>query len=297
MLKCSYLVLLYGKKPSQSNTLETILSSQLRFDNCSITLWNNGPSSISNSLECIPKLEGLGFVVEVVETLENEAISKIYNEFISFRDSQKYVFLDDDSTLNDEYLSASLRLVDSEIGLPIIRSGSCISSPRENGIIRENIGLYEKEQEVMAIATGLVLGRNIIIEMLKKYNDVFDPRFYLYGVDTTFCFRINALKLAHKTRTIEGFEHSLSRLVAESKEASRFRRKERTYDTVLSSKFYFFPNNKLRHYKFMLRCALVYIYKIIFRKKQTIDILSLFRAIYSGKHYRDSENKLIERIY
>ncbi|MBB1356384.1 hypothetical protein H5072_20460, partial [Pseudoalteromonas sp. SR45-5] len=100
--KLAIVVLLFKKEISDSKTLSTLLESNLNFQNCKLTVWNNGPDELINK-----NLEPFmlkGFEVEVIETVENESLAKIYNRFINKNIAQKYIILDDDTQLNDLYL-------------------------------------------------------------------------------------------------------------------------------------------------------------------------------------------------
>ncbi|WP_413691538.1 hypothetical protein [Psychromonas sp. KJ10-2] len=95
-----------------------------------------------------------------------------------------------------------------------------------------------RKSKVVSIGSGLVIGRDVAAFVKKIYGDIFDERFYLYGVDTTFFLRVFNSNLSNRINIISGFQHSLSRLQKESNEVKKFRCIERSYDKGLTIRFY-----------------------------------------------------------
>lgn len=277
------LVVLYNKKIEQSKTVSSILSLDGSIKDAHITLWNNGPSLLENT-----KTEGLndkGFDVSIKETVNNISLSRIYNEFIGDIDANKYVILDDDSELSKEYFLEMASCDKNELGIPVIYSHDKVRSPLLNYTAIETLSnkTLSNKDILIAIGSGMVIGKEISNEMKQNFGSVFDERFCFYGVDATFCKRIKMANLNHRIRIISGFNHSLSRLENESKNVKDFRSKERAYDKALQIIYYTTPVKKLPLFIFTVLNEIIYRVK---RKNKSISLVNLVKAILSGKHYR-----------
>jgi hypothetical protein len=278
--KVSFLVLLYNKEIQKSNTLLSLLCSSLIFNDCKLVIWNNGPCNL-NSVN-IDEFVKLGFDVDIIETIDNISLSRIYNSFIDRCPSHKYVILDDDSLLNHEYLVDVMQANDDFLSIPIIKSNGKYVSPLLNGQVIDNRN--EVINEVYSIGSGIVLGSKFVKLILDSYRDVFDERFYFYGVDTSFFCRVNDTSLQGKVRIISEFEHSLSRLDnTESKSKSDFRRKERAYDLALQLRYYYTMRKTIK--KFFI-ITLSYIVKTVTGRSTQYSYNHFIIALVRGKHHK-----------
>lgn len=274
-MKCSILVVLYGCEIKESRTISSILSSSFDFSGFNLVVWNNGPNHIL-TVDCeLLKLKG--FNVFLIETIENRSIAKIYNEFIDSYPSDRYVFLDHDSMLGDSYLSEVLCRREVGIGVPVVRSKSVVRSPVVNG--KFHGGAYGASDRVRAVGSGLVLSAGMVSVIKNKFTTVFDERYFLYGVDTTFFLRVWLLKASHHVVLLGEFEHSLSRLEIESKELKRFRRVERGADMGLTLRYYF-PLSSFLFWQIAKEICK------IFYGGSSISFTSLLSSFVSGRHYR-----------
>jgi hypothetical protein len=277
MFETAILILLYNKGISSCKTINTLLESDIQYPNTKLVIWNNGPEQLKN--RDIGSLEGLGYDVDIEETLNNESLAVIYNRFLANYCADKYILLDDDSVLNAEYILASSGSKSSEISMPIISSEGKVQSPQIDGQPYCQEIELTLESKVITIGSGLVIGTDIVNNLKEDYNYVFDERFYLYGVDTTFCLRLFNSKLIKKIKIIPGFSHSLSRLSSESKAKSDFRMMERSYDLALTLRYYATIFVLISIIKKLLG-------NCIGRKKQ-ISFPYVLKAFYQGRHYRD----------
>tara|TARA_R110002020_G_scaffold441582_2_gene652484 strand:+ start:25 stop:885 length:861 start_codon:yes stop_codon:yes gene_type:complete len=280
--KLAIVVLLFKKEISDSKTLSTLLESNLNFQNCKLTVWNNGPDELINK-----NLEPFmlkGFEVEVIETVENESLAKIYNRFINKNIAQKYIILDDDTQLNDLYLENAFSLDKSQVGFPLILFNGKVEGPKINyKVVRSINDKCNHNDDILAIGSGLVIGCEVTEKLKSVYNDVFDSKFYLYGVDTTFCYRLNALEQNNNLKLMSGLSHSLSRLENEPEKITAFRAKERGYDVGLQWRYYSpFYKSMYR----LLRLALVNLQRLAGLKKGPLDIHFVLKAYCLGRHYR-----------
>ncbi|WP_319536011.1 hypothetical protein [uncultured Vibrio sp.] len=291
MFKASYLVILFDKRPELSLTLNTILSSGNDYTDCSLVVWSNGPNSIKNELSYLNKFKKIGFSVDFYETTGNESLAKIYNYFIENYDSERYVLLDDDSTLNSDYLVGSMNSHPSYVSVPLIKHGGEIEGPILNGKVCTQLGPIPEEQRFVAIGSGLIIGKGLVKKVKQRYSELFDENFYLYAVDTTFFYRLFKIGANVDINVINGFEHSLSRLNKDSDPISGFRKKERTYAILLTALHYSkYPKLKI------IKLLLVDLRKLILRTPTDLDLKASLFFVFDKKHYRCSNNKEVTKI-
>ena len=276
----AFLVLLYGKEIIDSETLNSIKS--LTIGNSLLVIWNNGPELL-NSNDVI-EFEQAGFDVKIIETIENLSISCIYNRFIKSYESDRYILLDDDSCLNQHYLNDALAIDEDHIGVPMIYSNKVLTGPKLNRKLCGKGDSITDKDKFFGIGSGLVIGKHIAEKMKHDHQQIFDERFYFYGVDSTFFFRVKMSCLSANMRIISGFEHSLSKLKKESLPVTEFRLKEMSYDIGL----------RLRYYKsfgtgffLLLKESFSSAVNKIANKKRKLGVRYLWDAFLNGKHYRD----------
>lgn len=281
---------MYGKSFAESKTLLSLLSSKLQYDNCNLLVWNNGPTSILFDSKFLQKFKNKGFSITFVETVDNEALAKVYNKSVGMVISEKYVFLDDDTVLNDTYLNEVLLLNGSSVSVPLVYHDSKNVGPVCNGVPVEKRGQYDSHSFI-AIGSGMVLTHSLILEFQAEYSEVFDTRFYLYGVDTTFFLRLNKLSVRPKIKVISGFVHSLSRLENESDVTKIFRKKERAYDYALTIRYYY---STFKVVYLVFRLTLSTFFRFILNKER-VDFLSFYKGLILGRHYRHSKDKRLKK--
>lgn len=278
-MKTAFLVVMYNREIHAAATIQALLNADVSFNHSPLVIWNNGPERLK--IKNCEDLTQKGFVVEIRETITNDALSVIYNKFMASIDADQYVILDHDSCVTNDYLSAVLSLEDVDIAVPVITSEGSVRSPHINGVFEGRA--FTNDDQLLAIGSGLVLNKSIQSFFTAKYKDVFDENYYLYGVDFTFFYRAKALQLIKNIQLIPGFEHSLSRLENEKPELEQFRRIERSYDFGMTLRYYPTKARIKRFIKysihFMLgRCRLSYV--------------DIWKALISGKHYRAKNNVL-----
>lgn len=281
MFEHAILVLLYNKEIKASSTLKSLINSEFKYNNTQLVIWNNGPNKLQNT-DCT-QFEKLGYKVTINETIDNRSLAHIYNDFMAENLAEKYIFLDDDSHLTSGYILASSKINMSEVGMPIITSLEAIRAPIINMKPYELNSVLSPEDLVMTIGSGLVIGRLVSEAIHKRYDSVFDERFFLYGVDNVLCIRLHRAKLTTSIKIITGFEHSLSRLENESVKTTKFRQKERSYSTGLELRYY---KNFLDAATTIARSGLITFKNIMIGKKRSISFFHLIKAYITGKHYR-----------
>jgi hypothetical protein len=273
----SILVVLYSCEIKESKTIATLISAGGARKNVNLIIWNNGPKHLE-SID-YQNIQNRGFAsVSVIETIENRALSKIYNDFINQWASERYVFLDHDSTLNNQFLDVALGDEQLHIGVPLITVTDEVKSPSMNIRKGHENGPYNHKDRIVGIGSGVVLSAYAVTLLKNKYTNVFDERFYLYAVDTTFFFRVRNSGLNRLIKLIKGFEHSLSRLEIESIEKIKFRKVERSYAIGLCTRYYF------------SQCKFLFL-KIIIKRllgRDTLSVRTVFSVLILGYHYRNN---------
>lgn len=282
MFEHAILVLLYNKEISDANTLRSLHTSECQFPNARLVIWNNGPQPLTDT-DCSLLME-LGYDVCIKETLNNESLAKIYNQFIAENKADKYILLDDDSALNSGFIEAASKINSAQVGMPIITYEGKIQSPTiDHKRYSKPVNLTAKNK-VRTIGSGLVIGSEVVNKLNSLYESVFDERFYLYDVDTTFCLRLFQGNLTYNIKIIQGFEHSLSRLTQESTKLREFRRLERSCALGLRFRYY---SPLIKSVFLVLKTAFGALRKSIVGKQYKVVFLQFLKAFVKGKHYRN----------
>lgn len=275
MYDFAVLVVLYNCKPFDSVTVKSLLKNWPATSNTKFIFWNNGPVSQPLDVKELNELD-----VEMVESLHNESLAKIYNQFIETVHANVYVVLDHDSDVSPQYIAALSPVTPEQCAFPVILNGSKATGPLVNGTTVNKPTSLTYNDTLLAIGSGVIIGSSIANTIKTAYGNIFDERFYLYGIDSTFCYRLERLKLITNCKVISGFQHSLSRLESESSVLTQFRKKERSYSFGLT----------LRHYRKLnyLRILCILLLKRILNKSP-LSIAHIFKALISGRHYRDDK--------
>lgn len=282
MLNSAILVLLYDKEISDSKTLSSLATLESQFKNAKLVIWNNGPKKLKSTDVSI--FVNLGYQVQVEQTLHNESLAVIYNSFIKSNQAEKYVLLDDDSQLNSDYINFSELVQKERVAMPIISFNGSVVSPTISKVPVRIDTSIKIDEKVITIGSGLVIGSDVVIELESLFGEVFDERFYFYGVDTSFCFRIFLSGLNKSIEFIPGFAHSLSRLQSEDSAFTNFRCNEHSYSLGMMLKYYY---SKPKALLVFMKVFFLTVFNRFLRKRGLYKIRPLVRAIYTGKHYRD----------
>lgn len=281
MYKLSILVLLYNKEVVESETLNSLSRVLKKNDkDINLVIWNNGPNHINN----IDTEEVFGDVkVTINETIYNESLSVIYNRFISEYPSIKYIILDHDTYLNGEYLESAINS-EKDISLPIISSNNRVVYPKVEDAMcsKKSVGSCYFGR-VTTIASGLVVSNNIAEILKDKFGNVFDERFFFYGVDSSFFYRLELIDQNVSKLILPGVEHSLSKNEIESAVVTKFRIFERSIDIALTVRYYSSSISLLR-----TLFRVFYYSRLNFMNVKTLYSLKVFtKYLLVGKHERN----------
>ncbi|MCL1112989.1 hypothetical protein L2703_05180 [Shewanella basaltis] len=279
MYKISVLILIYNKKVEDSESFKGILKSKINLTDFNVVVWNNGPEVINYESFPIPVAN-----FELVQTISNESLSKIYNIFISRFKSERYVILDDDSLINDIYLEEIKSVSTNLISLPIVSCNGMVTSPLSGRKPIEKKITNKNKKPLFAIGSGMVIGHDAALLIKRKYGNVFDERFYFYGVDVSLCHRVNSLLDYISYNIISGFEHNQSKFQYENKNILDFRKKERSYDLGLRLRFYTPP---LKSFLVIFRVLVKIVFNYFSNQNNRYFAKDLITAFFTGKHYKN----------
>lgn len=273
----SILVVLYGKDFHKSKTLNILNEKFTLKEGTSLFVVNNGPCALSLDSPLINELKDNFLELNFIEYLDNKPLSKIYNEFISSTKSHYYIIFDDDSCPEESYFN-HLEEITEDLCLPRIKSKDdgliyypCIDM---KPVIMDSV---VDINSAMSISSGLVISESLALNLQKHYSDIFDERYCLYGIDTSFFFRLRKLGASYCaiSATCAGdITHSLSRV---TQNQTDFRIRERLYDVAITTRWYSVNYG----YKPFMRKLLANLIK--FRFKFVVVLISTY---FKGKHPR-----------
>ena len=236
MNNIAILVVLYDKELIDSKTLTSLVNFDFNFN--SLVIYNNGPVNLAVNEQFVNSLYHKFKSVKIVNDLNNSPLSKIYSNFISEIEVSSYVILDDDTELNPSYidmLNDNYLKPKYDIVVPkIISKGGEQYYPISNGSPVITEGDVNNLPNLLSITSGVVINNTLLAKINVLNNRVFDERYALYGVDTSFFKNISKNKRV-SIGLASHLSHSLSR--AESID-SPFRRKERLFDLAISTRCY-----------------------------------------------------------
>ncbi|EMO6444628.1 hypothetical protein LUS60_08805 [Raoultella planticola] len=277
-IKVSAVVVLYKKQMlADSKTLASLEPYIGLLHN--ITIVNNGPDVLLEDESIYYKSEN----VAIIEHLKNRPLSSIYNDFIRTNDCDRFIILDDDTTITNSYI---FNLVFNEnkydLGLPIIKSTHDNKSyyPVCSGVnnIRNEDVEYIHKKGSYSISSGMIISSELADYLFAIFGSIFDERFSLYGVDISLFRRIDKLIDRKEILIRSGviLEHDLSKF---SNTISDFRKKELLIDLILQNNLY--GSNRI---KIFLKNIMFIIKGICFVDQGYFKQI-MYSLIYK-KHYR-----------
>lgn len=272
----SVVIVLYNCEVSDSQTIASLLNHWSNKKDLHLDIINNGPSLIDE----VPL--GIKGTFKYFQYLENRRLSSLYNEFLERNESEYYVILDDDSVLTEKYFESleSLKKQSpyADFALPkILSDGKCVYPKK----IDRNSKQISNRDGVMSISSGLVIRQRLVLQYIKQYGKVFDERFYLYGVDSSFFDRLLSLDQEVFGCYAGNIVHSLSSNEEEAQIVRAFRSLERSNDFALSTRYYFNVHKCIRLVYFIFTNPLG------IGKFKLLSFHEVLKTMLSGIHYRE----------
>ncbi|QWT39995.1 glycosyltransferase family 2 protein [Dickeya dadantii] len=276
MIKNAILVVLYNKGLELSITLQTLI--QHPFKSIKLTIHNNGPFRISEEDKFFLWLKTIYEQVELVNCLENQPLSQVYNRFIANNlQVERWVILDDDTTINESFWF-TVEHTQADIECPRIISS--INYKTYYPISKGEIVLSYQDLDsatTFSIGSGLIIRRRLWDIFERHDLSLFDENYALYGVDFSVFRRIHRLSACGEKFVLRSscyLEHGLSRL---EKKESEFRIAENLIDLAISARRY--PQFHL--YYHLGRRLLKQFFLLRFK-----TVMVTTQAFFRGKHPR-----------
>lgn len=143
MKKIIACIVLFNKKLEESKSFNTLQKTAKGLVD-EIIIYNNGPKPISINKES----------VVVNNILINASLSKIYNHFIMNNEAEIFLILDDDSSLNFEFLNE------------LKKSNNIISSPKITCNGKKVYPIFTKH-ETQTISSGMAISNEYKKKMFR----------------------------------------------------------------------------------------------------------------------------------
>ncbi|HBR2002746.1 glycosyltransferase family 2 protein [Klebsiella pneumoniae] len=281
-MKTIIAVVLYNKQLDESKTLLQLLN--IDYQNYDLVIVNNGPAEIKSNCDFMSLLKNKLANVDIGEYLENKPLSHIYNLILKNKSYDRFIFLDDDSTLDNQFLikldahykdNVDLQIpliyeiTDNNLYYPLIKAKPTFFEDGE---------IISARQDILSIGSGLVIYKNLVDKFTKLNLELFDNRYALYGVDFSLFRRMKSMSQREdfKIQIVSYIQHSLSR---NTNEVNPLRYKERLIDSSISIRFY--SRNLFTSILRIIKLSLKEI--MAFRLK---NVVVIFSSYFSGKHPR-----------
>ncbi|WP_072198395.1 hypothetical protein [Klebsiella pneumoniae] len=275
----SILVVVYNKTLEQSATINTLTKFSF-YKRTRLTIYNNGPMEITIESKQKKLFNEIFYDSVLINDLNNKPLSLLYNGFIEDnKEANKVIILDDDTEITKCFIDAIFSsTADLELPRIISKETGRIYYPMLSGDISQvDAELDLNSKFCMSIASGLILDRKLLNEFYRRELKLFDERYALYGVDSSFFKRLKMLVrngVCFNAKTSCYVRHSLS---LTDKEFSEFRFKERLWDTAISTRCY---PSIWQYYMFF------YNFVKLFKYRKVEYFFILFRGVIRGKHPR-----------
>ncbi|MES4781476.1 hypothetical protein L0B07_12280 [Raoultella ornithinolytica] len=242
-LKTLIVVILYNKDIADSATIKSL--NDLGICNSSIHIINNGPKAIELNDSICDEFSTKNNNISFFEYLDNKPLSYIYNKSLSY-DYDRFILFDDDSVLDKDFFikinEGYFEGIDLQLPRIMDKKTGNLAYPKVRGETTSVLGIsvfnIPNKKYFYSIGSGLIIYKNLLNKFSERGLDLFDERFALYGVDTSFFRRIDYIKKSGgnvQCQIISRINHSLS---STSEKMTEWRYKERLYDLTLSIKFY-----------------------------------------------------------
>ncbi|KFA59435.1 hypothetical protein A9G48_06885 [Gilliamella sp. wkB18] len=299
-MRINVLTVLYNCALSDSETLRSILQTNLESIKLNMIVWNNGPNllkeqDIKNYLELS---QNKGITTSIYQDVRNLSLSKIYNHFINKLDYDFFVIFDQDSNIDCSFFQNIYHNSHYAIVCPAIFpkqkiDKQCFPSDFEQ---REQVtppGEFNLSN-TRTINSGTALSKDLIDKLLDNHHYVFDEKFAFYHTDHRLFDLIHATP---QTAMLKGLcigkmYHDMTCEISYN-ELSERARLEIAYAKMLMRMY------RARNPKIEVLRNLFYAYKM--KKKDKLSIksfLKLLKCVITKEHPRSyaSINKNVKPI-
>lgn len=211
-------VVLSGKTYKDSATLNCLINKA--YVNSKLVIINTGPDTLRFDKDFIHTLGFYVKSIDIKEYLDSPQLGSIYNEIVNeYCDIERFIFLDDDSCLNKNYLNNLDRFYTTHIDLqiPNIRSktdGKVYFPVIDESVTKVANGLViGATQDIRSPGFGLVVYRSAINKFSAIHKLIFDNNYSFYDVDNGFFGKIKFLSADNfriKIQVVNTLEHTIN---------------------------------------------------------------------------------------
>ena len=196
-----FLIVLYKKKPSDSETFKSLQNCKnLLKGNCITYLWDNSPTPLSSNEIKDITTDNPELAINYIANKSNTYLSVIYNKIIRLCSRDGFlVILDHDSSFESSYIEAIIKETDNpqnidiNLFLPLIMSHNRIFSPSTE-YFRLISKLWNTPKlgrvpvnKMQAINSGMVIRTNYLKDEFPGYDE--HLRFYVTDLDFMYKYR------------------------------------------------------------------------------------------------------------
>ncbi|BAV11793.1 putative glycosyl transferase family 2 [Moraxella osloensis] len=195
-MKVCFLIVIYNKELLDSLSLKTLIKLiRQRNEKAICRIVNNGPLEVKKiDSDQYPK----NLVIDFQQSISNRPLSKIYNEFLNdYVDNDRFVILDDDSELSENYLHRVFDIEEFDLELPKIYNEKFdLFYPLVDWkIIHKSLTLMPvNKSEIFSIGSGLIISQKLLKIFRDNSKMLFNENFSLYGVDFSLFWEIKSIK-------------------------------------------------------------------------------------------------------
>ncbi|GKW33399.1 hypothetical protein [Pectobacterium versatile] len=213
------LVISYNSTINESETLQSIINTDLAGTELTICIWNNGPHLFKEEdiHDYIKSCNEKKIKLHIFQDLRNISLSVIYNYII-----MKFCFdfisiLDQDSKLENSYFQNIKYCDNYELILPKIiinKNKEWIQSHPHSATDADTlINEGPVTCNISSVTSGLVFSKSLIKKIKKFRGYIFEERLGFYGIDVDIFITINTMinnKISVNTYCIGSIEHSFA---------------------------------------------------------------------------------------
>lgn len=244
MYQTLLVVVLSGKTYKDSATLNCLMHKS--YANAELVIINTGPDALRFDKDFIHTLGFYVKSIDIKEYLDARPLSNIYNEILNeYAEVERFVLLDDDSCLCQDYLDNLDKFYTDEIDLQIPHVRSKIDGKIHYPIIDESVAkvadglVINPTKNIRSLRFGLVVYRSAINKFWGIQRQIFDEHFSFYDDDNVFFEQIELLRdenLNMNIQVVNTLEHKLN---CSNGRYSKWRVIARLKEGILPIKSYF----------------------------------------------------------
>ncbi|MFE8045849.1 glycosyl transferase [Brenneria goodwinii] len=216
-IKINAIIILYNSKIEDSQTINSILRSDISEFDLKLLIWNNGKSLLDNQdiANHIDSCTRKGITSVIYQDPRNISLSKIYNYFISNIDYDFISIFDQDTNISEDFFQNITKNKDYDLICPEIylsNKENIKSSPiyNKSSVNIEFVKCGDfNANAIFTCASGLSLSACLIHQIHQKYGFIFNEKYAFYWADHDLFERLRAFDFI-KGKCIGKIYHDMS---------------------------------------------------------------------------------------